>query len=823
MTTPSEQYYNNPNKGDFGSNSQIKNGASSNSKPQVSANSIGDTQKSQLPSNQYQSQPQFQPQPQQLQQQTHSSKQSVQLQQPVQQLPQQLPKQNQPQIPHSRESSHSPNKSFASSSLDRPLYNPQTELQGGKSEEDVLNKLKLENAKLRKELKSISDDLTVLLEKKKTKKVDKPTQYVKDIVSNVGISEQGLRSELENAYKQLERLQKELSSLKGKYDSEATYSKYQELEENLRTKEARVDQLQGQKKILDKKVRDHEKILDALINEAESNSKVNNLAEEARLLRERIKEAERKKESNDKQAQNKKDYITKVSAELNELKKEFSRVQQITKFEPPQEKPVAQKNTEKVIITPKNGVSTAGRKSQGLEFNEENYEKLKKEWKILKKAQELRSRMNKYDVNTLHDDLDNWKKMRVDKEQKIAEKVKEISILNSKLKDLGRIVRHQAVAPLQSKELETNTTKETSQDAIRTSDLRTSLIKREAYNASRVRNGSKLKKDASSPKKLQPNHLLVEYANKNFQSKGYRKDEKGKPVSEEEGVNFNDKDVVGKQRVKIIALDVWHDEQKINGIQAVYENDKGDVIEGGPHVVNPDKSKIVTFETLEEDHIKEISGFTDKNETTIQCLILRTFRGETMKIGQPHKDGKLFKFDINELEYPAVIFGSIIEGQNGDGRLARLGVLITSETVEERLENNARKEEMRKKEEEEKKEKEEAEKREKEATISSKDKSLGDVKSQGSLKDGSKGLDSKDEIHREGQAIFNGKNSEKHLEGRHDGEEEQEDQEEQGDQEDQAEVGGYEDADDGEDGRTEQQWNENNRQQKTDSSSPVRS
>jgi len=550
------------------------------------------------------------------------------------------------------------------------------------------------------------------------------------------------------------------------------------------------------------------------------------LAEEARLLRERIKEAARKKENNDKQALNKKSYIAKVTAELQELKKEFSRVQQITKFEPPQEKPVAQKNTEKVIITPKNGVATAGRKSQGLEFNEENYEKLKKEWKILKKAQELRSRMNKYDVNNLHDDLANWEKMREDKKQKIAEKIKEISILNSKMKDLGRIVRHQAVLPLQSKELETNTTKETSQDAIRTSDLRTSLIKRDAYNASRVRNDSKLKKDPSSPKKLQPNHLLVEYAIKNFQSKGYRKDEKGKPVSEEEGVNFNDKDVVGKQRVKMIALDIWHDEQKINGIQAVYENDKGDVIEGGPHVVNPDKSKIVTFETLEEDHIKEISGFTDKNETTIQCLILRTFRGETMKVGQPTKDSKLFKFDINELEYPAVIFGSIREGQNGDGRLARLGVLITSETMEERLENNARKEELKKKEEEEKREKEEAEKREKEAATSSKNKSLGDVKSQGSqgsLKDGSKGLDSKDEVHREGQAIFNGKNSEKHLEGRHDERDDQEDQEDQGDQEDQAEVGGYEDADDGEDGRTEQQWNENNRQQKTDSSSPMRS
>ncbi len=231
--------------------------------------------------------------------------------------------------------------------------------------------------------------------------------------------------------------------------------------------------------------------------------------------------------------------------------------------------------------------------------------------------------------------------------------------MNSKLKDLGRIVRHQAVAPLQQKELDTAVTKETSSDAIRT-DLRSSLIKREAYNASRIRNDSKLNKNPSSPKKPQPNHLLVEYAKKNnFQGKGYRKDERGKPVHEDEGINFNDKDVVGKQRVKMIALDIWHDDHKITGIQAVYENDKGDVIEGGPHVVNPDQSKMVTFETLEEDHVKEISGFTDKNETSIQCLILRTFRGETMKVGQPTKDSKLFKFDINELEYPAVLYGSI--------------------------------------------------------------------------------------------------------------------------------------------------------------------
>lgn len=103
---------------------------------------------------------------------------------------------------------------------------------------EVIHKLKDENTKLRKELKSISDDLTVLLEKKKTKKVYK-NNLVKDIVSNSGTSgknssiciknsncvEANLRAELETVQKQLVTYQKELDKMKGKYTAQATYEK----------------------------------------------------------------------------------------------------------------------------------------------------------------------------------------------------------------------------------------------------------------------------------------------------------------------------------------------------------------------------------------------------------------------------------------------------------------------------------------------------------------------------------------------------------------------------------------------------------------------
>lgn len=53
--------------------------------------------------------------------------------------------------------------------------------------------------------------------------------------------------------------------------------RYQELEESLHQKESRVDQLQSQKKVLEKKIRESEKTLDSLLNEVESNSKVSEL------------------------------------------------------------------------------------------------------------------------------------------------------------------------------------------------------------------------------------------------------------------------------------------------------------------------------------------------------------------------------------------------------------------------------------------------------------------------------------------------------------------------------------------------------------------
>lgn len=199
--------------------------------------------------------------------------------------------------------------------------------------------------------------------------------------------------------------------------------------------------------------------------------------------------------------------------------------------------------------------------------------------------------------------------------------------MKSKTKDLSRLVRHFALAP---------------------------LVKEEVQPKETVENRYTPKKPGMTA--AQP---MIDSMKQNFQNKGYRKDDVGKLLTEKEGENFSDKEAVGKAKVKIIAIDVWYDDYKVIGLQAVYEDSNKEIVEGGPHVLNPEGCKMITFETLEEDYIKSISGFMNREETVVEALIFRTFRGEIMKVNKPNKDSRLFRFDINEFEYPAVIYGSL--------------------------------------------------------------------------------------------------------------------------------------------------------------------
>lgn len=149
------------------------------------------------------------------------------------------------------------------------------------------------------------------------------------------------------------------------------------------------------------------------------------------------------------------------------------------------------------------------------------------------------------------------------------------------------------------------------------------------------------------------------YAKNSLLYNGYRKDDRGKIVNDGPGEHFSDKELMGNTKPRIIGLKVWHDNRRIVGFQAVYKTKDGKTQDGGQHVRNPQAYKLETFELTDDDYIKEISGFTNTAETSLECLILMSVKGETKKVLEPTRESRLFKFDINELEFPSIIYGYI--------------------------------------------------------------------------------------------------------------------------------------------------------------------
>jgi len=63
---------------------------------------------------------------------------------------------------------------------------------------------------------------------------------------------------------------------------------------------------------------------------------------------------------------------------------------------------------------------------------------------------------------------------------------------------------------------------------------------------------------------------------------------------------------------------------------------------------------------------------------------LMSVKGETKKILEPTRESKLFKFDINELEFPSIIYGYLKE-DTPRHFITKFGVMIASDDIEENL------------------------------------------------------------------------------------------------------------------------------------------
>lgn len=165
---------------------------------------------------------------------------------------------------------------------------------------EVISKLRTENVKLRKELKTISEDLTVMVDKKRTEKVEVfHPPHARDYIAGTATSgitincmeiynilfvEKGLQSELETATKQLTRLKKETDHLSTKCDAHGTYEKFVSRQEHMYQIENKIQEILNQKKVVDKTLREKERLLDTLLNPSSGQNYQVNEGMEYRIL-----------------------------------------------------------------------------------------------------------------------------------------------------------------------------------------------------------------------------------------------------------------------------------------------------------------------------------------------------------------------------------------------------------------------------------------------------------------------------------------------------------------------------------------------------------
>ena len=153
-------------------------------------------------------------------------------------------------------------------------------------------------------------------------------------------------------------------------------------------------------------------------------------------------------------------------------------------------------------------------------------------------------------------------------------------------------------------------------------------------------------------------HLPTISSRGNRDDKDYRM-RRDNSVDKIEAIEFNDRDIIGDHNVKIYGVRVWYDGKRLNGIQGFYRTHNGRKFEGKKHVKDQYKYKVSKFELEGDDYLKEVSGHLNAEGDTVECLMFKSFYGQSRKVGQASENSRLFRFDISENEFPAVFYGSM--------------------------------------------------------------------------------------------------------------------------------------------------------------------
>jgi len=494
--------------------------------------------------------------------------------------------------------------------------------------EESIESLKSKNTHLRHELKSLNEQLDVLLSKKRPHKSDVHGSPGRGSpIPKIGADpEKKLAMELESAKKQLDIYKREWRLCKKRYEEIDDPTKLIKVEQNVIEMESLIAQNTAHNKALTKEMREKNKLIDFLQNAAILNPKESVKGDGVELMRKKYDQAEYKEERLKQQAESKEDYIHNLEVELEKIRQSFARGLEITGYtEEALKRPSNNTNrrtkaqsVSKVRVPPltDRGVMKPGAyawrnpslEEGRLEFTLSNFNKLQQEIKILEKADVVKEKSRHRDLQALQGHVIAAEEAKTELDSTLGERERELETLKQVYQELNNVllINHVQVPSFERKRIKPTDSPKAAKD--------------EAHN---------------------------------------KKEEKAaKPVAPKKG-DFNDKDILGNRKVKICGIRVWHNGERLSGIQAIYRLPDGEKLEGKKHIEDAYKYKAVKFDMESGDYLKDLTGFLNKEGDCVECLIFKAKSGQVRKVGRASADAKQFRFDVQKDEIPAIIYGSV--------------------------------------------------------------------------------------------------------------------------------------------------------------------
>lgn len=291
----------------------------------------------------------------------------------------------------------------------------------GKKEDDkdrVLDKLRSINYRLRKKLKELNAKVERAIDRTDTKRVLAARNKKEiDLPHRIRVKDR----ELENSEQQLQAYKKEIEALRNKVDELNQVDKMLDMEQEVKDNRANCSDLKKQIKELEKMSKDKGKALERLTEGDDYNYKIRNMIDEIRMWKEKIRHRQELYDKNE-------NTVGLQSERMGDLEKENQKLmQQIQALD--------------------SNLKLDPTKTKDPKVDKE-IEKINKEKQAAKEDFEAKQKANRKEIKQVEKEIQNLEAKRDALFTRAKELDQEQRISSLKLREVGRILKHNQLKPI---------------------------------------------------------------------------------------------------------------------------------------------------------------------------------------------------------------------------------------------------------------------------------------------------------------------------------------------------------------------------------------